>query len=258
VTSQQAGAGARVEWFPVDLGSGIIAGFSARPGGHSTGDWSGLNLGGHVGDEPDRVLANRHELADRLGRPIAFMHQVHGTDVLVVEGGSPPGSVEAASRAVGGHDALVSAEPGVAVAAMVADCVPVLIGDPVGRVVTAVHAGRPGLLSGVLQRAIDVLILLGASVENMQVVLGPSAGPCCYEVPEAMCEAGAALLSSTRARTRAGTPSMDLRAGCEQVIRGLGVRQVSRYGGCTIDDPLWYSYRRQGRTGRFAGVVGLI
>ena len=73
-----------------------------------------------------------------------------------------------------------------------------------------------------------------------------------------MREAGAALLSSTRAQTRAGTPSLDLRAGCEQVLHGLGVRQVSRYGGCTIDDPLWYSYRRQGRTGRFAGVVGLV
>jgi copper oxidase (laccase) domain-containing protein len=96
---------------------------------------------------------------------------------------------------------------------------------------------------------------LGARPERVRGALGPAAGSCCYEVPEAMREQAAAQLPALAATTRHGTAALDLRAGCRSVLAAAGVGGVQLVGGCTIDDDSWYSYRRQPVTGRFAGVV---
>jgi len=253
----------------VDLGPGVLAGFTTREGGTSTGHWLGLNLGDHVGDDPLAVAGNRRALAELVGAPVRFLHQVHGTRVLVLapavpeeedvlpgEGTGPVG--RAGTPEPSGHDAIVLSGTGTAGAVMVADCVPVLLADPEAGVVAAAHAGRLGLLAGVLRTTVERMTALGADPGRVRAAVGPCAGPCCYEVPEELRGHAAGILPDTWARTRAGTPALDLRAGCRQALRQLGVGRVEDVDRCTVEDDLLYSYRRSATTGRFAGVVRLL
>lgn len=241
---------------PADLGPGVLAGFTTRQGGSSTGDYAGLDLALHVGDDPEVVRRNRTELQAWLGAPVQFVQQVHGREVAVVTGGAPADPEPEA-------DAVVSSDPGVGVAVLVADCVPVLLADPAARVVAAVHAGRVGLVAGVLQAALGRMAEAGADPAGTVAVLGPSAGACCYEVGDRLRDEVAAAVPQTWASTTWGTASVDLRAGCAAVLAAAGVTRVSTVGGCTIEDAQLYSYRRAGAegaagTGRFAGVARLL
>jgi hypothetical protein len=246
----------------VDLGPGIRAGFTSRAGGVSVGSWEGLDLGHHVGDDPVAVARNRALLAAWAGGPVRFGNQVHGTRAVTVPadggGGPVPGGSTDPGPDGGGCDALVAAEAGVPVGVLVADCVPVLLADPQAAVVAAAHAGRRGLLDGILQRTLEEMVRRGARPDRVRAVLGPSAGPCCYEVPAELQAQACATLPALRATTRGGTPSLDLRAGCSSVLAEGGVARVDTAGGCTIDDLSYYSYRRAAVTGRFAGVVTLL
>jgi YfiH family protein len=246
------------------LGEGVLAGFTTRAGGYSTGPWSGLDLGLHVGDEAGHVAANRRLLAGWVGAPVSFGRQVHGVRAAVLPAsGAPepdPFSADLIDRAQpdGGYDALVTARPGQALGVLVADCVPVLLADPQAGVVATAHAGRPGLLAGVLTSVLAAMAEAGARPERTRAVLGPCAGGCCYEVPRQMQNAACAVLPAARATTTWGTPSLDLRAGCRAVLAAAGVTAVDTVGGCTIEDPQWFSYRRAPVTGRFAGVVRMV
>jgi purine-nucleoside/S-methyl-5'-thioadenosine phosphorylase / adenosine deaminase len=242
-------AGSPLRVLEADLGPGVRAGFTTRAGGVSTNVWEGLDLGLHTGDDPDRVLHNRGLLAEWAGAPVRFGRQVHGTTVAVVRG---------ADDGIGEADALVTAVPGVPVGVLVADCVPVLLADASAGVVAAVHAGRRGLLAGVLGRAVDVMTAAGARAEDMRAAVGPSAGGCCYEVPAELQEQACAGRPELRATTTWGTPALDLRAGAVAELAGLGLAVVGLVGGCTIEDSSFYSYRRAPVTGRFAGVVALV
>ncbi|HEY6793409.1 MAG TPA: laccase domain-containing protein, partial [Kineosporiaceae bacterium] len=138
---------------PVELAPGVVAGFTRRRGGVSVGAWEGLDLGLHVGDDPTAVATNRRRLAEAVGAPVVFARQVHGTRTAVLPrdagAGHDPCTSDLGERE-GGYDALVATSPGVPVGVMVADCVPVLLADAEAGVVAAAHAGRPGLLAGVL------------------------------------------------------------------------------------------------------------
>ena len=243
---------------PVDLGPGVLAGFSTRSGGFSDEPWNAANLGLGVNDDPDRVYANRNLLADWIGAPVHFARQIHGTDVLVIgaEG------VEQQRRAPAGPspseaaaDALVTDVPGVALGVLVADCVPVLLADPVSGAAGVAHAGRRGLAAGIVQRTVGSLVALGARPEDLRAAVGPAAGGCCYEVPEQLRAEVAAAVEGSSSITTWGTPSLDLPAGAAAVLRDLGVRDVQRLPLCTVTDRRFYSYRRDGVIGRFAGVV---
>ncbi len=240
----------------------------------SGGPWAGLDLALHVGDDPGSVARNRDLLARWAGAAVRFPNQVHGRDVLVISPsapgtaaperaapeGDPPGRA-ATEGTMPGCDAVVTAGPGLAVGVLVADCVPVLLADPGAGVVGAAHAGRRGLLAGVLQEAVAAMCGLGARPERIHAAIGPAAGACCYEVPEAMRDEAAARWPQLWAWTRQGTPSLDLPGGCRAALADAGVRQVIAVPICTIDDEAYYSYRRAGNhgsvTGRFAGVVGI-
>ena len=187
-----------------------------RSSGVSTGRWSGLNLGSHVDDAPDAVAENRRRLADRLGRPVVYMDQCHGAEVAVVDGvpGAPPSC-----------DALVTRSTEVALAVLVADCVPVLLAGRAG-VVAAVHAGRPGLVAGVVPRTLEVMRDLGAG--EVDAVVGPSVCGRCYEVPAAMRDAAAAVQPVSATVSWTGTPAIDVAAGVVAQLRdgGVAVRWV--------------------------------
>ncbi|MCR6647143.1 MAG: peptidoglycan editing factor PgeF [Cellulomonas sp.] len=249
-------AGAEIHLDEVDLGPGVVAGFTDRRGGVSRAPFESLDLGAHVGDDPRAVAANRERLAARLGCRVAFVDQVHGADVVEVSGAHAlPDDVLAP---VGTADALVTRADDVALAVLVSDCVPVLLADPVARVVAAAHAGRRGLLDGVVQAALDALVARGGDITRVRAAIGPSVAGSSYEVPAELRDEVAAVLPPTAATTAWGTPALDLPAGVEAVLRAAGVPHVSRSARDTWGDAELFSYRRSGRTGRFAGVVRLV
>lgn len=234
----------------VDLGAGVRAGFSTRGGGVSRPPYDALNLGDAVGDDPVAVERNRAGLARWAGAPVAYATQVHGSRVVVLSG--PPA---AGSASVGEADALVSVSPDVAVAVLVADCVPVLLADPAAGVVAAVHAGRRGLVAGVVEAAVAAMLEQGASVPGLRAAIGPAIAGQSYEVPAALQDEVASVVPQTRATTSWGTPALDLPAGVAAVLEAAGVQQVTRLARDTWTDPALFSFRRSPRTGRFAGVI---
>lgn len=236
---------------PAPLPAPAVGTFAGRGGGRSSVPYSSLNLARSVGDEPERVQANRDRLAAATGLPagaLAFMQQVHGADVAAVD---RPGEVPAV-------DALVTATPGLGLVVLAADCLPVLLADPAARVVGVAHAGRQGLVAGVLRAALAAMADLGATPQGTSAVVGPAVCGRCYEVPPALADEVESQVAGTRATTRRGTPSVDLAAGARQVLTSAGLAQVSVVGGCTLEQPdRWFSYRRDRVTGRHAGLVRL-
>nr|WP_098485220.1 peptidoglycan editing factor PgeF [Georgenia soli] len=242
-----------------DLGPGARGVFTTRAGGVSAGPWSapagagGLNLGLHVGDDRAAVLANRARLEAAVGTRIVWMDQVHGDVVREATGGT--------GTSAGECDALVArAAAGVALAVMVADCVPVLLAAADGSVVGAAHVGRQGLVRGVLDAAVSRMAELGAAPSDVRAAVGPSVCGHCYEVPQPLQDEVEAVVPGTATTTSWGTPALDLRAGVLRQLSELGVSGVDTVHGCTMEDERLYSHRRAGRdgagtTGRFAGVV---
>ncbi|MGW4700176.1 peptidoglycan editing factor PgeF [Streptomyces sp. NPDC004285] len=227
--------------------------FTDRWGGVSAVPYEELNLGGAVGDDPAAVLANRAAAAGALGLDparVVWMNQVHGAGVAEVD--APWGDGEIPSV-----DAVVTARPGLALAVLTADCVPVLLADPVAGVVSAAHAGRPGMVAGVVPAAVGAMVRLGADPARITARTGPAVCGRCYEVPEAMRAEVAAVEPAAHAETSWGTPAVDVAAGVRAQLERLGVRDVTDAGVCTLESRDHYSYRRDRTTGRLAGYVWL-
>jgi polyphenol oxidase len=231
----------------VELGAHVRAGFTSRRGGVSVAPYAGLNLGGHVGDDPAAVEHNRAMLARWVGARVVFPDQVHGRGVIVLDG--PP------TVPVGEADALVSVDPRVAVGVVVADCVPLLLADDTARVVAAVHAGRAGLVAGVVQAALKAMLAAGARRDRVVAALGPCIAGASYEVPADLRAQVDRQVPGVATTTSWGTPALDLAAGVVAVLRDAGVETVTSSTVDTWTDPDHYSYRREGRTGRFAAVI---
>lgn len=238
--------------------------FTARHGGGASGPpFDDLNLAEQVGDDPAAVAANRAAVGAAFGvGQIIWMNQVHGSDVAVIGpagGGSGPPGPAAGQGAVQGVDGLVTALPGVGLAVLVADCVPVLLVSQRGAV-GAVHAGRRGVPAQVVLRALEALERIDGS--PVSALVGPAVCGSCYEVPRHMQEEVCDVVPQARTTTRRGTPGLDLRAAVAGQLRGREVPVEILGGGgsalCTVEDPELFSYRRDGRTGRFAGVVGCL
>jgi YfiH family protein len=227
--------------------------FTDRRGGVSLPPYDSLNLGDHVGDDPQAVRTNRALAAREFGvapEQVVYMKQVHGTDVAVAR---EPWPDEAAPSV----DALVTDRPGLVLAVLVADCTPVLLADAVAGVVGAVHAGRAGMAAGVVDSAIAAMCELGAQPSRMQAFTGPGVCGPCYEVPEALRAEVAAKEPASWSATRQGTPAIDVPAGVSAQLRRAGVKESRTHAadGCTMEHPQYFSYRRDGRTGRFAGFI---
>jgi copper oxidase (laccase) domain-containing protein len=247
--------------------------FTDRRGGVSEPPFAELNLGLHVGDDPAAVMENRRRLASLVGdRPVVWMDQVHGRRVTVIDA---PSDV-----AVPETDALITSVPDLVLAVLVGDCVPVLLhgtvpqdsaaddseatelgaaGEvqlPAGRqVIAAAHAGRRGLQLGVVEAVVSRMSSLGVPPSSITAQLGPAVCGKCYEVPAAMRDEVAGVAPSARATTRAGRPSLDLRAGLVQQLHALGVAKVHVDPTCTVESERHFSHRRDQRTGRTAGLI---
>lgn len=224
---------------------------TTRAGGVSTAPYDSFNLG-YGADDPAAVAANRARLADQLGLPadrLVWMSQVHGNTVTVVSGPR--------TEPVPDTDAVVTTEPGLALVVLTADCVPVLLADPVVPVVAAVHAGRPGARDGVLPATIETMVGLGAEPGGIEALLGPAVCGACYEVPPDLQAGVDAQLPGSACQTRSGTAGLDLRAGLWRQLADAGAGRVGVDPRCTMEDPTLYSYRRDGVTGRLAALTWL-
>ncbi|MCX5370554.1 peptidoglycan editing factor PgeF [Streptomyces sp. NBC_00015] len=233
--------------------SGAHFAFTDRWGGVSAAPYEELNLGGAVGDDPDAVRVNRELAAKSLGLDpglVVWMNQVHGNDVAEVDGPWTTGLTPPV-------DGLVTATRGLALAVLTADCVPVLLADPVAGVVAAAHAGRPGMVKGIVPAAIDAMESLGAVPSRIVARTGPAVCGRCYEVPEAMRAEVAAVEPAASAETSWGTPAVDVIAGVHAQLDRLGVHDRERSPVCTRESDDHFSYRRDRSTGRLAGYVWL-
>jgi YfiH family protein len=219
----------------------------------STAPYDSLNLGGAVGDDPAAVTANRRRAAAALGVDPArtvWMRQVHGADVAFVTAPADAGDH-------GPVDAIVTTVPGLVLAVLVADCAPVLLADPAAGVAGVAHSGRPGTAAGVAPALVKAMCERGADPARIRAAIGPAACGGCYEVPAEMRDEVAAVVPAAHATTAKGTPGLDIRAGIAAQLAASGVDDVRVDPRCTIETPGLFSYRRDGRTGRFAGFVWL-
>jgi len=236
----------RPVWFAPDWPrpAGIRAAVTTRAGGASEGPFASLNLAGHVDDDPAAVAANRRALAGALGgsgEP-AWLEQVHG--VAVADAAAGPGQQA---------DASVATQPGAVCAVLTADCLPVLLARSDGSAVAAAHAGWKGLAAGVLEATVA---RLGRG--RLTAWLGPAIGPNAFEVGE---EVRAAFTDPDPGaapcfRYRDGQLHADLYALARRRLFAAGVAEVHGGGRCTFTEAeRFYSYRRDGRTGRLATLV---
>ncbi|GAA2070031.1 peptidoglycan editing factor PgeF [Williamsia deligens] len=223
---------------------------TTRAGGVSAAPYDSFNLGDHVGDDPAAVAANRSRLAERIGVAddhLIWMEQIHGRSVAVVDGPR--------TEAVPATDALVTVGPGLALAVLTADCVPVLLSDDEAGVIAAVHAGRVGARIGIIPRVLDAMVEAGAEMGRIGAFLGPAASGEMYEVPATMQRDVEAHLPGSATRTRAGTCGLDLRAGITRQLLESGIAAVASDPRCTISDRTLFSHRRGAPTGRIASVI---
>jgi YfiH family protein len=221
---------------------------TTREGGVSAGAWASFNLGAHVGDEARAVAANRARLREALPAEPLWLEQVHGTTV------AEAGTATLGARA----DASVARAAGRVLAVQSADCLPVLLCDRRERVVAAAHAGWRGLAAGVLEQTV---LAMKAPPEDLLAFLGPAIGPGAYEVGAEvraafMCADPAAAGAFTAGRE--GKFFADLYALARQRLAKAGIMAV--FGGthCTFNErDRFFSYRRDGVTGRMASLVWL-
>ncbi|MGF1910466.1 peptidoglycan editing factor PgeF [Vibrio kasasachensis] len=222
---------------------------STRIGGYSSELYQGLNLGSHVGDDLETVLRNRQALVQLSAMPSApiWLNQTHSTNVATV---SEPTEVTLDA------DGIFTSQTGIVCSAMTADCLPVLLTNTQGNQVAAVHAGWRGLANGIVENAVKMF--------DGEVIawLGPAIGHNAFEVGEdvlqAFCDFDAEAIHAFKPTGNEGKWWADMDQIATQRLNKLGVNQVFTSKLCTYSEPeRFYSYRREGVTGRQASLIWL-
>lgn len=224
----------------------VQAFITTREGGVSRGAHAGMNLGARCGDQPDAVAENRRRLRELLPAEPLWLHQVHGSSV--VDAHTTAAETDA--------DASVARQAHRVCAILVADCLPVLFSSDDGNVVAAAHAGWRGLAGGVLENTVAAMAVDPAS---LHAYIGPGIGRTAFEVGEdvrtAFCRITAANETAFSPR-RAGKWLCDLPALARSTLQRAGLHSIHGGNDCTWSDPArFYSYRRDGLTGRMAALI---
>jgi polyphenol oxidase len=247
---------------------GVAVAVTTRHGGVSEPPYDTLNLGLHVGDRPPDVATNRARAASAFGaslETVVFAHQVHGSGVTVVGPDEAGRGAASDADAVPATDALVTTTPGLTIAILVADCVPLALVDPVGRVLATVHAGWRGTAAGVAGAALDAMCTLGARPERVRAFLGPAVAADRYQVSNEVRRSLAAAVEPAGLDGDVARPDgpghwlVDLVAANRQQLRTAGLLD-EHIAACprTTSDPDLFSDRRQRPCGRFALLARLI
>jgi len=232
--------------------SGMISGFTTRGGGVSPSPWDSLNLSSDVQDRHENVMENRSRLLAHLNwrGDLVVPRQVHGSFVTALDS-CPSGSIEA--------DGLIGNQEGILLGILVADCVPILMADKKGRAFGCIHAGWRGTAQGIIYQALETLLdLAKCSPREVLVSIGPSIGPCCYEVDTPVLQA----LNNACPGGIAPSRYVDLQAiNYRQLVdAGLEGKHIEMIRICTSCDPgTCFSFRRdRGQTGRMLGFIGKV
>lgn len=253
----------------LNASSGLRHFVSMRFGGLSQGSYNSLNLGLHTGDEKSIVLKNREQLANYLKIPakqFVYAGQVHGDAVAIVGEAERGSGVWEADSCIQGTDAMITNEADICLMVLVADCVPVLLFDPVKRVIAAIHAGRKGTESQIVLKTVERMKMqFGCSARDILAGIGPSIGPCCYEVDDAV--AGQFMQSLEKYKSlvlmqsEGQKPHLDLWKANQQQLLDCGIlpKNIETAGICTqCNEQDYFSYRAgKGITGRFAAGICL-
>jgi YfiH family protein len=216
--------------------------FTNRHGGVSHGDYSSWNLASHVGDDWADVERNREKLRERVG-DFVIMSQAHGDTIFEVD--EAPTDIPVA-------DALITANPDLALVVMVADCIPLLLRSD--KLVAAVHVGRAGLMNSIALKTVAKMRTFGAT--QITGLIGPAICGKCYEVPQDLFDEVVAVHPLAASKTITGTPALDLPTALIAALSEVNV-PVGISTGCTFENEDLFSYRRNQRTGRQAGVIKL-
>lgn len=222
---------------------------STRQGGVSQGVFNSLNLGAHVGDEPQAVAENRARIQANIRLPVAYLNQTHSSDVV---------RATDALTHLANADAAVDDTGSVACAVLTADCLPVLFCDRQGSVVAAAHAGWRGLAAGVLPNTIAAMNRPKAEI---MAYLGPAIGPDAFEVGQDVLDA---FVSKNHDAEQAFMPIGDnkylanIYLLARQILQREGISQISGGQSCTVlERDRFFSYRRDGQTGRMLSAIWL-
>ncbi len=233
----------------VDLGADTRAWFTGRDPADTAPVGGEGNLAHRRPHRPGDLAVTRRGVAEATGTDVARWHllqQVHGAQVALVDERIPLGAE------LRGVDAAVTALADRPLIVQVADCIPVLLSS--GGAVGVAHAGRAGVLAGVLPAAVGALRALSGR-DSVRAAIGPAIGPCCYEVPEAMRATVAERLPVLAATTSWGTPALDLPAGARAQLLAEGVELVPTDAPCTRCTTTLFSHRRDPASGRQIGLI---
>lgn len=242
-------------------------GFSTRIGGVSTGIFESLNLGHRRGDDPERVRENYRRFCVATGTDgdrIVMTNQVHGNVVKVVGGADVKPDLLAPTPFEA--DGLATNAPGVTLCVFSADCIPVLLFDPVKRAVAAVHAGWRGTATAIAAVAVETMKReFGSEAADIRAAIGPGIGPCCFEtdgdVPAAMTERLGSLAAPYMEETGGGRWRVDLKAINRAILLKAGLKEtltdVSNNCTCCEHDRFWSHRFTKGERGSQAAVIML-
>lgn len=246
----------------------VVHGFSARLGGVSGKPWDSLNLGLHVGDAPEAVLENRRRFLralDLRAERVVSPEQVHGTDVYQVRGEDVGRGALAYAEAIARTDALITDVPGVPLLLCFADCVPLIFYDPAHHAIGAAHGGWKGTVGGVAGNTVAAMqAAYGTEPDKLLAGIGPSIGPCCYEVGaevedqfrEVWPQHGDRLFTEQEGKTHLNLWEANR---LQLLSAGLKEENIECAETCTACEHKWFfSYRADhGQTGRLAAVIAL-
>lgn len=246
--------------FPETLLCEVVHGFFTRKGGVSPIPYASLNLSISTGDSREHIRQNRDLIFDAMERPNGSMFdvwQVHSDNVICSD--KPRNIEEQPVKA----DAIFTQNPQVTLLMRFADCVPILIYDPVRKVVGIIHAGWQGTVNQIAKKSIETIAeQYQCNPGDLQAVIGPSIGPDHYEVGEDVHNRALVEFETTNGileRSNNGRWVFDLPKANEVLLRRAGVHTIHQSGICTACDvENWYSHRAEkGKTGRFAALIGL-
>jgi len=242
-------------------GNKIVHGIFTRKGGISPQPWASLNLGGTVGDTRENVIENRQRIYQVMGRPVESIFdvwQVHSADVICTDNPRPLNAPHEKA------DAILTNKPDVTLFMRFADCVPILLHDPVCKVVGIVHAGWMGTVNKVLAQTIQTMNeKYGSNPGDIIAGIGPSIGPDHYQVGEDVIEKVKIAFSSQAEELLInlnGRTYFNLWRANGILLQNAGVTSIEFSGLCTAcDTSRWYSHRAEaGITGRFGAFISLV